>query len=187
MAVGDLASARRAIDVIVHQGEGLTDHRWADPHGRELTHYAKLQRLVEDAGLIGPVLPMPVDPRRADCPADVRPLIELFDACYRALFHVLDALYRPGGSQSALVGVLYRLMADVMAPLARRLTTIRMADGHVAAPTFERFDLTPEPLSALIRVAKAAVAADPAVGDITSPLLDPTNLGALAGSPGSGA
>jgi hypothetical protein len=183
MAVDDLASARRAIDVIVHQGEGLTDHRWADPRGRELTHYAKLQRLVEDSGRIGAVLPLPIDPRRADWPADVRPLVDLFDACYRALFHVLDALYRPGGSQSALVGVLYLLMADVMAPLAHHLTTIRVSDGHVAAPTFERSDLGPEPLLALVRLAEAAVAAHPSVGDIVSPLLDASALGPLAGSP----
>src|SRR3989304_1995762 len=57
--VDDLASARRAIEIIVHQGEGLADHRWADPGHRELTHYAKLVRIPQGPTPPGPAPPVP--------------------------------------------------------------------------------------------------------------------------------
>ncbi len=44
--IHDAASADEALEIIVHQGEGLGHDRWADPSHQELTHYAKLRRLV---------------------------------------------------------------------------------------------------------------------------------------------
>jgi hypothetical protein len=178
MFVGDLESARRAIDIIVHQGEGLTDDQWADPGRQELTHYAKLLRMLDAFPSIGPIRRLPTDPRSAGYPDRARSAANLFAAVYRSLFHVLDALYRPGGSQSALVGTLYLVMADIMGPLARHLTSIDIGDGTVAGPTFELIDLGPDPVGGLSTLATGII--DPAVADILAPLMKDGALAPLA-------
>jgi len=178
--VTDLASAKEAIEVIVHQGEGLGEHRWADPAHQELTHYAKLARIGRGTVPIGAVLPVRTDPRSADYPAHVRPVSDLVNATYRALFHVLDALYRPVVDRRPLVRALYGLMAGTLGPLARHLTTMPLGDGTVAAPTFEMVDLGPEPAGALARMAAEVVEIEPTLAEVVAPLLDGGLLGALA-------
>jgi hypothetical protein len=177
--IDDLASARRAIDIIVHQGEGLADHHWADPARQELTHYAKLLRMADGYGSIGPIRPLPIDPRTAGYPEHARSPVILFNAVYRALFHVLDALYRPGGSQGALVGVLYLLMTEVMGQLARHITAIPAGDGAVCGPTFEFVDLGREPVASLVALATGAAVTDPDLAGVVAPLLEPDSLAAL--------
>jgi hypothetical protein len=178
--VEDLVSARQAIEIIVHQGEGLAEDRWADPAHQELTHYAKLVRIIDGTTALGPVRPVRTDPRSADYPAGVRPISDLLNGTYRALFHVLDALYHPGGHQAALVGVLYLLMADILGPLARHLTTMPLGDGTVASPTFEAVDIGSDPAAALARLAAEVAATEPALAATVAPLLDGHALGALA-------
>ena len=177
--VDDLATASRAIEIIVHQGEGLADHRWADPGHRELTHYAKLVRIADGTTPLGPVRPVRTDPRTADFPAELRPISDLFNAVYRALFHVLDALYRPGGVQSELVGTLYLLMADIMGPLARHLTTMPLGDGTLAGPTFEWINLGSDPVASLARLASEVAATEPRLAETVAPLLTGDSLSAL--------
>ncbi len=181
MFVDDLASARRAIEIIVHQGEGLADYRWADPAHQELTHYAKLVRIVDGTTALGPIRPVRTDPRAADFPAHIRPISDLFNASYRALFHVLDALYRPGGHQGRLVGDLYLLMADTMGPLARHLTSVPLADRTVASPTFEPVDLGPDPVGRLLSLASEVATIEPALAETLAPLLSSDALRALKG------
>jgi hypothetical protein len=178
--VTDLASAREAIEVIVHQGEGLGEHRWADPSHQELTHYAKLARIGHGTVPLGAVLPVRTDPRTADYPRQVRPISDLVNATYRALFHVLDALYRPDADRRPLVRALYGLMAGTLGPLSRHLTTMPLGDGTVAAPTFELVDLGSDPAGNLALMAAEAVQVEASLAGIVAPLLDGSMLGSLA-------
>jgi rubrerythrin len=178
--VTDLASAKEAIEVIVHQGEGLGEERWADPSHQELTHYAKLARIGHGTVPIGPVLPLRTDPRSADYPDAVRRISDLTNATYRALFHVLDALYRPDVDRRPLVRALYGLMSGALGPLARHLTTLPLGDGTVAGPTFEPVDLGRDPGGTLARMAAEVADAEPGLADVVAPLRDGGMLGALA-------
>ena len=177
--VTDAASARVAIDVIVHQGEGLGEHRWADPAHQELTHYAKLVRIADGTVPLGPVLQVRTDPRSADYPHLARRISDLANGTYRALFHVLDALYRPSDEKGHLVGLLYQLMTGTLGPLARHLTTVPLGDGTVAAPTFEPVDLGPDPVGILATLASEVAAAEPALAGAVAPLLAGGSLRAL--------
>jgi hypothetical protein len=180
VTVTDLATAREAMEVIVHQGEGLGEHRWADPAHQELTHYAKLRRIAEGKVPIGEVLPVRTDPRVADYPADVRRIAVLANASYRALFHVLDDLYRPIVDKGFHVRALYGLMKDVLAPLSRHLTTIDLGDGTVASPTFEPVDLGADPALTLREMATQVAEAEPALAETVASLIDGSALGPAA-------
>jgi hypothetical protein len=179
VTVTDLATAREAIEIIVHQGEGLGEHRWADPAHQELTHYAKLRRIADGTVPVGAVLPVRTDPRVADYPADVRRLAVLTNASYRALFHVLDDLYRPIEDKGFHVRALYHLMKDVLAPLARHLTTIDLGDGTVASATFEPVDLGADPARTLRELAIEVAEAEPSLAGTVSHLIDGTALGPM--------
>ena len=157
MMIEDLDSAIDAIEVIVHQGEGLSDERWADPDHQELTHYYKLERLVEGISTIGRVHPIPKNPRTTAYPPNLRAASDLFNGAYRYLFHVMEKLFSATPSRSQHVGRLYRLMTGVMSPLARYLVTQQVDDKH-AAPTFEIYELDPaDPGSHVLQLAEDAV------------------------------
>lgn len=140
LAIDDIASACEAIEVIVHQGEGLADVRWADPDHQELTHYHKLLQIVDGEAELGAVRPVMTDPKTARFPDDVRPVSDLFNAVYRAFYHTMDRLFSGGDDQGAEVGRLYGTMSRVLGPIARYLTELEGADGFRAGPTFERYD-----------------------------------------------
>lgn len=156
MLIDGLGSAIDAIEVIIHQGEGLSDERWADPDHQELTHYYKLERMVEGISTIGQVYPLPKNPRTAAYPQNLRAVSDLFNGAYRYLFFVLGELFSETAEQGRHVRRLYRLMTGVMSPLARYLVT-RQVNGQHAAPTFEIYDLDPaDPGSHMIRLAEDA-------------------------------
>ncbi len=141
VAVSDLARANEALEVIVHQGEGLSDERWADPEHRELTHYYKLRQIVDGTSPLGAVHPLPADPRTRDYPGHLQPVSTLFNMSYRYLFVVLDGLFQPMVDKRPLVGELYRVMTRVMSPVAQFLVRQPLGDSLVAGPTFELVDL----------------------------------------------
>jgi len=176
LLVADVASARAAIDVIVHQGEGLRDEKWADPEHRELTHYAKLLRIDAGEVPIGAVRPALVNPRRADLPASSRSVVDLFNALNAYLYLTLDALFRPTEHRGGLVDRLYRLMSELLAPTARHLMTLPAGAGRgpdagsVAGPTFEPFVLGPDPKAQLADMAAAAALDHPALGQVAETL-----------------
>jgi hypothetical protein len=143
MAVSDLASADEAIQVIVHQGEGLSDERWADPSHRELTHYYKLRQILDGDVVLGPVLPLPTGPRTSEYPESLQPVSTLFNTAYRYLFVLLDRLFRPVSNKGLLIGELYRVMTKVMGRIAHFLVRQPLPDGLAAAPTFEVVDVDP--------------------------------------------
>ncbi len=139
LLISDIESADEAIHIIVHQGEGVSDEKWADPAHKELTHYHKFLRIADGTAPIGKVAPAPLNPRSADFPPEVRAIADLFNAAYRYVYITMDGIYQAGSNRDALVGRLYRLMVDVMSPLARYLMTLPVGD-KVAGPTFEVYD-----------------------------------------------
>ena len=151
MLIRDRQSAAAAIEIIIHQGEGLQDVRWADPGHQELTHYYKLQRIAEGRSRIGPVRATLTNPRTADLPPSLRPVSDLFNGLYRYLYLTMADLFDGRSRQAPLVGRLYRLMTGLMRPLGRYLMEQPVGDGFLAGPTFEHRDLGTEPAAELRR------------------------------------
>ena len=137
----DPDSALEAIEIIVHQGEGLSDERWADPSHQELTHYYKLLQIADGVSPLGTVLPVPANPRTADYPPELQAVSHLFNSAYRYLYQLLAHLFTPVEPKASTVGELYRVMTRVMGPLARYLVSQPLPHGGVAAPTFEVIEL----------------------------------------------
>lgn len=137
MPITDLQSAIDAIEIIVHQGEGLSDERWADPSHQELTHYYKLLRIHDGESPLGAVIPMRTNPTTASYPDEIQPVSELFNAAYRYIYLVMERLFSPQPDKGALVGDLYGLMTQVLSKLAIYLRSLPCGDGEFAGPTFE--------------------------------------------------
>lgn len=160
--VEDLDSAREAIEIIIHQGEGLSDDRWADPAHQELTHYNKLLQISRGVSPLGNVRPVRANPRTSDFPPAIRPVSDLFNAVFRGLFLTLRRIFEPGQNQAKAVGVLYVLMADVLAQLARFLVGQPIGGGECASPTFEIHEFsTDQPLDEVIALAQRCAEAHP--------------------------
>ena len=133
-------SAKAAIEVIVHQGEGLSTERWADPAHQELTHYFKLLQISDGTSPLGAVRPVRPNPRTADFPEALRPVSDLFNASYRHLFFILDDLFGPMEDKDARVKHMYAVMAGAMSQLALVLVRQPISSTEVAAPTFEIYE-----------------------------------------------
>lgn len=157
VGITDLASATEAIEIIVHQGEGLSHDRWADPAHQELTHYHKLAQIVDGEHPLGAVRGFPTNPRTADYPRDVAVVSNLFNAVYRGLYLTMDSMFRPDSDQASAVGVLYLLMADVLAQVGGFLGSIDLTSPNKAAPTFEIYEFeTVPPLQELTDLSEQA-------------------------------
>lgn len=170
-AVTDLASASSAIEVIVHQGEGVSLDRWADPDHRELTHFHKLLQISEGISPLGAIRPLPDNPKTAHYPHHLRPVSELFNAAYRYLFHVLDGLFSPGDDKSASVGTLYLMMNSVLSTIAHYLVESPCDDSLNAAPTFElrRFE-SEDPTAELTTMARECAVDHPRLNVVVEAL-----------------
>ena len=164
--IEDLASAVSAIEIVVHQGEGLSDEKWADPDHQELTHYYKFLRLVDGTSPIGDLHPAPLNPRTADFPAAVRPASDLFNAAYRYLYFTLDELFGPVAEKGPLVGWVYTLMSAVLGPLANYLMQQPTGNGGMCRPTFEVFEFSEEPRCGLGELAAMVRQEHPGLADI---------------------
>jgi hypothetical protein len=137
MLIDDVASADAAIEIIVHQGEGLSDERWADPSHQELTHYYKLESIACGETPLGTIRPAATNPRTSDFPDDFRPVSGLFNALYCFALHTLGDLFEEREDKARLVDRLYSIMLNGMGPTARYLMTLPLPGGLVAGPTFE--------------------------------------------------
>jgi hypothetical protein len=169
--IEDAASADEAIHVIVHQGEGVSDEKWADPLHQELTHYYKFLQIAEGRAPLGMVRPAPVNPRLADYPPHVQPVARLFNAAYRYLYLTMDAIFQPNADRDALVGRLYRIMSGVLSPVAHHLFTLSIGNGAVAAPTFEIHEYeTDDPISELRQLAESAGRGHPQLAAVAETL-----------------
>lgn len=157
VVVTDLASARRAIDLIAEQGEGTTEHIF-DEDG-EIAHYYRFQQLVlgryyregdvHDQPTGGPVevdwdaaYPLQRNPRLADLPpgSPLREEVGLFNAEYGRFLRLLTCAF--GGEPDLFpdaVGGMFRLK-ELMGRIVRQ--PLGDGSGLHAAPTFE-IDLDP--------------------------------------------
>ena len=142
MMIDGLETAIEAIEIIIHQGEGLSDERWADPSHQELTHFHKLKRIMDIPGELGAVYPVRRNPRTADYPEEIRQISDLFNASYRNVYLVMAELFSPRTDKSGEVGRLYRLMSGVLSPLARHMVGLELEGGEHAAPTFEVYEFS---------------------------------------------
>jgi hypothetical protein len=156
MLIHDRDSAREALEIIIHQGEGVSDERWADPDHRELTHYYKFEQIAEGGSAVGPVWPVVDNPRTENLPERLQGVSNLFNALYRLLFITMEDLFSGSGDQGALVGRLYALMSDCLAPTARYLVRQPVKDDRTAGPTFEAYRFGPDPWTEAVQLARAA-------------------------------
>jgi hypothetical protein len=154
LLIHDLDSAVSAIEIIIHQGEGLSDEMWADPSHQELTHFHKLLQISEGSSPLGAVRPVMTNPSTDRFPAGIQPVSDLFNATFRSLFLVLERLFDSTSNQARGVGVLYLLMADVLSQLARFLVEQPITDETFASPTFEIYEFSSDrPLDELVALA----------------------------------
>jgi hypothetical protein len=154
-AIGDLASAQAAIDVIIEQGEGARGD-WRTAHFGQfvniLEEYLELRSRNPGFQPARPVLvanvraherdlaiPLISDPITARC-------TDLFNVSYEVLLLVLQRyfghLQETEAQLAVLVDVALNLMFEVIAPLAQVVTRLPVgADypGKTAGPSFELF------------------------------------------------
>lgn len=140
LLVKDLATALEAIEIVIHQGEGVSGEKYADPAHQELTHYCKFEQIADGVSPLGAVRPAMVNPTTAGFPPTLRPVSNLVNALYRYLFLTLDELYEPAADKGPLVDRLYLVMTRMLGPAARYLMEQPVGEGRVAGPTFEVFD-----------------------------------------------
>jgi hypothetical protein len=170
VAVTDLASAQRALDTILEQGEGARGH-W------ETAHFGQFVQILEDYRRMRSVDPA-FDPVRPVMFARVRsgehddpvPLIgdgatsqctDLFNVGYEILLQILERYFAHTEETDAQLGTLasaaVTLMDGVLRPLGNLITTLPVGPeypGRNAGPSFELFyeddDLLPHRESAWI-------------------------------------
>ncbi|MEI8050944.1 MAG: ferritin-like protein [Actinomycetes bacterium] len=127
------SDADEVIEIVIHQGEGVSDARFADPDHAELTHYAKFLDLDDET--TETILPAMVNPSLESLPSEVQPVAEFSNAIYSYLFVVMDRLMGPDEvDRHHLVGTLYGSMVALLAPVARYLMTMPVGDDRVAGP-----------------------------------------------------
>lgn len=166
VGVVDCSSAMQAIETVIHQGEGLSEERYADPEHRELTHYAKFLELADGTVPLGAVRLAVTNPTIDGLPGTVRPVAELANALYTFTFVALDRIYSPGAvDRSAHVRALYAAMSDHLGVVARYLMTLDAGDDLVAGPPFAHYAFSPArtPEIQLVDLASVAAAHHPAL------------------------
>lgn len=168
--VHDLASANEALEIIMHQGEGVSDVRWADPGHQELTHYFKFRQIAGGETPIGEVWPVLTSPRASELPSEIRPIADLFNASYELLFLTIGSLYTSTGDKSELVDRLYGLMTSCLAPTARYLVQQPVGGERTAGPTFEMYGLGPDPVAETLDLASNVAGLHPELAEVTSAL-----------------
>ena len=170
VAVTDGASAQRALDTILEQGEGARGH-WETAHFGEfvqiLDEYRRMLLANPDFDPVRPVLFARVRPGEHD---DRIPLIgdpvasrctDLFNVTYEILLQLLERYFAHTEETDAQLGTLANaaitLMVGVLRPLGDLITTLPVGPEHpgrTAGPSFELFyeddDLLPHRESAWV-------------------------------------
>jgi hypothetical protein len=171
LGVDRLDRALAALEVMIHQGEGLTDERYADPLHAELTHYWKFRRVLENASAVGLVSNAVRNPTLDELPADVRPIAEFSNAAYSYLFVLMDRIFGPDTpNRHELVGTLYGTMVGLVGPVARHLMTMPISSTEVAGPPFQHHEFAdPDDAERELREMAVALVTDhPALGPVVS-------------------
>jgi len=155
VCVTDLASARRAIDEILEQGEGPRGV-WRDAHFGQfvsiLDEYQQLCAANPGFDPVRPVLAANVRPheRDADHPVITDPLTarvtDLFNVCYEILLQIFERFFahteESDDQLQVLADATIALMVRVIKPLGDVITTLPVGPGHpgrTAGPSFELF------------------------------------------------
>ncbi|WP_336360296.1 ferritin-like domain-containing protein [Haladaptatus sp. ZSTT2] len=161
--IDDLDSACRAIETVIHQGEGVRDEHWADPHHHEMTHYYKFKKIADGTFSLGDVRPVLENPTADDFSPALHPVLDLFNAAYSYTYVLMDEIYATTDRdrKDKLVNDLYTVMSGVLSQLARFLTTCPASNGgeERAGPTFEfyRFEEGSTPATHIRRLTTSVV------------------------------
>jgi CDGSH-type Zn-finger protein/truncated hemoglobin YjbI len=155
IGVTDAASAQRAIDEILEQGEGPRGE-WRDAHFGQfvgiLDEYLEMQQANPDFDPVRPAMAANVRPpeRGTDVPLISDPLTarvaDLFNVAYEILLLALERYFAHTEETDAQLKVLadatIALMLRVLSPLGDLLTTLPAGPDHPgrnAGPSFELF------------------------------------------------
>jgi Ferritin-like len=155
VAVTDLASAQRALDTILEQGEGARGH-WETAHFGQFVQILDEFRSMRSANpAFDPVRPvMFARVRRGEHDASI-PLIgervtslcaDLFNVSYEVVLQILERYFAHTEETDAQLGTLanaaVNLMVSVLRPLGDVITTLPIGPEHpqrTAGPSFELF------------------------------------------------
>jgi Ferritin-like len=155
VAVTDLASARRAIEEILEQGEGPRGH-WRHAHFGQfveiLDGYQQLCQANPGFDPVRRVMAANVRPseRDADVPLIGGPLsarvTDLFNVGYEILLRMFERFFahteETDAQPQTLAGATIAIMLEVIKPLGDLITTLPVGDAHpgmTAGPSFELF------------------------------------------------
>ena len=155
VAVTDLASAQRAIEEILEQGEGPRGH-WRDAHFGQfvniLDEYQQLREANPDFEPVRPVMAANVRPpeRDVDVPLIGDPLTarvtDLFNVGYEVLLQIFERFFAHTEETDAelktLADATVAIMLRVIKPLGDLITTLPVGEDHpgmTAGPSFELF------------------------------------------------
>jgi Ferritin-like len=170
VAVTDTASAQRALDTILEQGEGARGH-WETAHfGQFVEILEEYRRMTAANPAFDPVRPvMFAKVRRGEHDGSI-PLIgdrvtagctDLFNVSYEILVQMLERYFahteETDGQLATLARAAVTLMVGVLRPLGELITTLPVGPAHPgrsAGPSFELFydddDLLPHRESAWV-------------------------------------
>lgn len=165
--VQDTASALAALETIVHQGEGLADHKWADESHQELTHYYKLKKIHDGESPVGPIHHAMTNPTADSLDEGLRPVAELFDASYRLAYMVMGRLFEVRNDKGHQIDTLYRIMTEIMRPTGLYL----MNQGSGAGPCFGIREFRIDPKVELTQLATAALRDHPPLKPVAEAIL----------------
>jgi CDGSH-type Zn-finger protein/truncated hemoglobin YjbI len=156
LAVTDGASAQRAIDTILEQGEGARGH-WESAHfGQFVQILDEYRQMKADNPAFDPVRPvLPAKVRPGEREDDRTPLIgdpvtarvtDLFNVGYEVLLQALERYFAHTEETDAQLATLadatVALMLRVLRPLGDLITTLPIGPEHpdrTAGPSFELF------------------------------------------------
>jgi CDGSH-type Zn-finger protein/truncated hemoglobin YjbI len=155
IAVADVASAQRAIDEILEQGEGPRG-AWRDAHFGQfvaiLDEFEQLREANRAFDPVRPVVTVNVRPSERDTgvPLVTDPLaarvMDLFNVCYEILLTIVQRFFAHTGETDAQLKALadasVGLMSEAIRPLGDLVTTLPAGPqypGRTAGPSFELF------------------------------------------------
>ena len=155
VAVTDLASAQRAIDEILEQGEGPRGH-WESAHfGQFVSILDEFEQAREaNRGLVPARLVLPVNVRPCDRDVEVplsddpvtAKVMDLFNVAYEILLQIFERFFahtdETDAQLKALADATMALMFQVIKPLGDLITTLPAGPsypGVSAGPSFELF------------------------------------------------
>jgi hypothetical protein len=170
VAVTDLASAQRALDTILEQGEGARGHWEAAHFGQFVQILEEYREMVAANPAFEPVRPVMFAKVRRGEHDDAIPLIgdrvtslctDLFNVSYEILLQVLERYFahteETDAQLATLANAAVTLMAGVLRPLGDLITMLPVGPEHpgrTAGPSFELFyeddDLLPHRESAWV-------------------------------------